>query len=78
MYIEIYEMSVYAQKLTVNLTAICDSFSSLLWDVEYYKCGSFEIYISATPENLSIFQRGRIVGRSDDKRNYGIIEKIQL
>ena len=78
MYIEIYEMSVYAQKLTVNLTAICDSFSSLLWDVEYYKCGSFEIYISATPKNLSIFQRGRIVGRSDDQRNYGIIEKIQL
>ncbi|MCM1506946.1 MAG: siphovirus ReqiPepy6 Gp37-like family protein [Ruminococcus flavefaciens] len=78
MYVEIYEMSVYAQKLTVNLIAICDSFSSLLWDVEYYSCGSFEVYISATPENLNIFQKGRIVGRNDDKDNYGIIEKIQL
>ncbi|MDE5619196.1 MAG: siphovirus ReqiPepy6 Gp37-like family protein [Ruminococcus sp.] len=79
MYIEIYEMSVTpGPKLNVNLVAICDSFSSLLWDVEYYSCGTFEVYISATPENLRTFQKGRIVGRNDDKRNYGIIEKIQL
>lgn len=79
MYIEVYETSVSpGPKLNVQLLAICDSFSSLLWDVEYYSCGSFEIYISATPENLRTFQRNRIVGRSDDRRNYGIIEKIQL
>lgn len=79
MYIEIYEMSVTpGPKLNVNLVAICDSFSSLLWDVEYYSCGSFEVYISATPENLSIFRKGRIIGRNDDKRNYGIIEKVQI
>lgn len=79
MYVEIYEMSVTpGPKLNVNLVAICDSFSSLLWDVEYYSCGTFEIYISATPENVDIFQKGRIIGRNDDKQNYGIIEKIQL
>ncbi|MDE6501121.1 MAG: siphovirus ReqiPepy6 Gp37-like family protein [Ruminococcus sp.] len=79
MYIEIYETFITpGPKLNVQLLAICDSFSSLLWDVEYYSCGSFEIYISATPENLSIFQKGRIVGRSDDKRYYGIIEKILI
>ena len=79
MYIEIYEMSVTpGPKLNVNLVAICDSFSSLLWDVEYYSCGTFEVYISATPENLHVFQKGRIVGRNDDKRNYGIIEKVQI
>ncbi|MDE6425513.1 MAG: siphovirus ReqiPepy6 Gp37-like family protein, partial [Ruminococcus sp.] len=79
MYIEIYETFVTpGPKLNVQLLAICDSFSSLLWDVEYYSCGSFEVYISATPENISIFQRGRIIGRNDDRRNYGIIEKIQI
>lgn len=79
MYIEVYEMSVTpGPKLNVNLVAICDSFSSFLWDVEYYSCGTFEVYISATPENLSIFRKGRIIGRNDDKRNYGIIEKVQI
>lgn len=79
MYIEVYEMSVTpGPKLNVNLVAICDSFSSFLWDVEYYSCGSFEVYISATPENLSIFRKGRIIGRNDDKQNYGIIEKVHL
>ena len=78
MQIEVYKMAVNGENLTVTLEAICDSFSSLLWDVEYYQCGNFEIYIAATPENLRTFQRDRIIGRSDDKRHYGIIEKIQL
>ena len=79
MYIEVYETSVTSgQKLNVKLVAVCDSFSSLLWDVEYYSCGSFEIYISATRDNLKTFKTGRIIGRNDDKRNYGIIEKIQI
>ena len=78
MYIEIYNMIVENDGISINLEAVCDSFSSFLWDVEYYSCGSFEIYIAATPENLRIFQYGKIIGRSDDKQHYGIIEKIQL
>ena len=78
MYIEIYEMAGNGENLNITLTAVCDSFSSLLWDVEYYSCGRFEIYITANPTNLGIFQKGRIIGRSDDKQHYGIIEKIQL
>lgn len=78
MHIEVYRMTVNSLNLEVTLEAVCDSFSSFLWDVEYYSCGAFEIYIAATPQNLSIFKRGRIIGRSDDRRHYGIIEKIQL
>ena len=78
MHIEVYKMAVNGENLTITLEAVCDSFSSLLWDVEYYQCGSFEIYIAATPGNLHTFQKDRIIGRSDDKRHYGIIEKIQL
>ncbi|MDE7365307.1 MAG: siphovirus ReqiPepy6 Gp37-like family protein [Ruminococcus sp.] len=78
MQIEIYDMTAEIGGISVNLVAICDSFSSFLWDIEYYSCGSFEIYIAATPQNLSIFRTGRIIGRSDDKQHYGIIEKIQL
>ena len=43
MQIEIYNMQPDDDALTITLEAICDSFSSLIWDVEYYKCGSFEV-----------------------------------
>ena len=78
MQIEVYRMDAEADSLTITLEAVCDSFSSLLWDIEYYQCGSFEVYIAANPENLAIFQTGRIVGRDDDSQHFGIIESVQI
>lgn len=78
MQIEIYNMIPVEDKLSITLEAICDSFSSLLWDIEYYSCGVFEVYIAASPKNIAIFQTGRIVGRDDDKEHYGLIESVQL
>ena len=74
MQIEVYNMEADESNLTITLEAVCDSFSSLLWDIEYYQCGSFEVYIAANPKNLSIFQTGRLVGRDDDSHHFGIIE----
>ena len=70
MQIEIYNMIPVEDKLSITLEAICDSFSSLLWDIEYYSCGAFEVYIAASPQNIEIFQTGRIVGRDDDMEHY--------
>ena len=78
MQIEIYNMTVLNDKLNISLEAVCDSFSSLLWDIEYYKCGAFEVYIAAYPRNIEIFQTGRIVGRDDDKEHFGLIESVEL
>ena len=78
MQIEIYSMTYDSNSLTITLEAVCDSFSSLLWDIKFYKCGSFEVYISATPQNMEIFQTGRIVGRDDDKEHFGIIESVKI
>lgn len=78
MQIEVYEMSPTESGMTITLTAVCDSFSSLLWDVQYFGCGNFEVYIAANARNLEIFQTGRIVGRDDDKQHYGIIESVKL
>ena len=78
MQIEVYKMDTAEGSLTITLEAICDTFSSLLWDIEYYKCGSFEVYIAASPENISIFHTGRIVGRNDDNQHFGIIESVQI
>ena len=71
-------MNTTGSHVTITLEAICDDFSSLLWDVKYYECGQFEIYIAASARNVSIFQIGKIVGRDDDKTHYGIIEAVQL
>ena len=78
MQIEVYRMTAEDDTLTIALEAVCDSFSSLLWDIEYNSCGCFEVYIAANPENINIFQTGRIVGRDDDNQHFGIIESVQI
>lgn len=78
MQIEIYNLTTTESNITVELFAVCDSFSSLLWDIEYYSCGAFEVYIAASPQNTEIFKTGRIVGRDDDKEHFGIIETVKI
>ena len=78
MQLEIYNLIAEENRISISLEAICDSYSSLLWDIEFYQCGCFEVYIAASPQNVSIFQRGRIVARSDDAQHFGIIESLQL
>lgn len=78
MQIEIYNMIPVGENISISLEAVCDSFSSLLWDIEYYKCGAFEVYIAASPRNIEIFQTGRIIGRDDDKEHFGLIESVEL
>lgn len=78
MQIEIYSLTANENNISVVLEAVCDSFSSLLWDIEYYSCGAFEVYIAASPQNIEIFQTGRIVGRDDDKEHFGIIETVKI
>lgn len=78
MQLEIYSLTALKDQISVSLEAICDSYSSLLWDIEFYQCGCFEVYIAASPQNVKTFQRGRIVARSDDAQHFGIIESLQL
>lgn len=56
MQIEIYNMIPVGENIAISLEAVCDSFSSLLWDIEYYECGAFEVYIAASPRNIEIFR----------------------
>lgn len=78
MQIEVYKIDAEEDSLTITLEAICDTFSSLLWDIEYYQCGKFEVYITANPQNIDIFQTGRIVGRDDDSLHFGLIESVHI
>ena len=46
MQLEIYNLIAEENRISVSLEAICDSYSSLLWDIEFYQCGCFEVYIA--------------------------------
>ena len=53
MQLEIYNLIAEENRISISLEAICDSYSSLLWDIEFYQCGCFEVYIAASPQNVS-------------------------
>ena len=78
MQIEIYNMIPVGENISISLEAVCDSFSSLLWNIEYYKCGAFEVYIAASPRNVEVFQTGRIVGRDDDREHFGLQKMVTI
>lgn len=63
MQIEVYKMTADGDNLTIFLEVIC---------------GSFEVYIAANSQNITIFQTGRIVGRDDDNEHFGIIESVKI
>ena len=46
MLIEIYQMTAAENAVSITLEAVCDAFSSFLWDIEYFQCGQFELYIT--------------------------------
>ena len=60
-----------------EIIGILDDFSSIIWQVDYYDNGSFEIYTTATPENLKVLKKNNYITRGDDD-NVGIIENIEI
>lgn len=69
-YIEVRE------KATRKLIGIVDTATSVIWKSVYYGVGEFEIYVSATPSNISILRKGNYVTRNDNDE-CGIIEHVE-
>lgn len=59
-----------------EIIGICDEYKSIIWRVEYYGTGDFEIYAPCTALNLNLLSLGNYVTRPDDV-NVGIIETLQ-
>lgn len=59
------------------IIGILDTAKSIIWDVEYFGVGAFEIYAPFTPENAQMLQVGHYVTRTDE-RNVGKIEHINI
>lgn len=60
-----------------EIVGYIDAAKSIIWHKQYYTVGDFEIYVQATPANLSLLQKGYYVTRPDDDE-IGIIEEINV
>lgn len=56
---------------------ILDTAKSVIWNIEYYGTGDFEIYAPFTEKNRDLLQDGFYVTREND-RNVGIIDRVQI
>ena len=77
----IYKLSAStagAALLIRTYAGMCEQYTSLLWDVEYYTVGSFEVYLPARSDTLELFQTGYLLVREDDAENHGVIESVSI
>lgn len=64
-------------KNTREVIGLIDTAKSIIWQTQYYGVGTFEIYVSATAENLALLKEDNYVTRID-RDDCGIIEKIEI
>lgn len=69
------ELRVYTEDLA--RVGQADNARSVVWTRRYYEPGEAEINLPLTQENLSLFQKGRIVGRKD-RKEAAVIEDIEI
>ena len=60
-----------------ELIGIIDTANSIIWSSKYYSVGSFEVYASATAENLAMLKEGYYVTRPNNFE-VGIIEHLEI
>lgn len=58
-----------------RVVGIVDNFKSVIWNIEYFGIGDFEIYAPFTPENWQLLRAGYYVTRQNE-RNIGVIEHV--
>lgn len=64
-------------KYTRKIVGIIDSAQSIIWHTTYYGVGDFEIYASASKENMQLLKEGYYVTRPNEI-DIGIIEKVEI
>lgn len=64
-------------KNTRKVIGLIDTAKSIIWQSKYYGIGTFEIYVSASAENLALLKEDNYVTRID-RDECGIIDKIEI
>lgn len=67
---------VEIRDLTLAVVGIIDDAKSIIWEIEYYGAGAFEIYAPFTAHNYDLLKTGYYVTRQDEV-NAAIIEQVR-
>lgn len=70
-------MNIYVMEPTLERVGVIDSYRSLIWTQRYYEPGDFELWIDATPENIDLCRRGRMLYRDMDYED-GTIKSVMI
>lgn len=75
-------MDIFVLNSNFERIALMDEYESCIWNIKYFDVGDFELYISASCENIKLLQRGHYLVRDKDivagcMYNVMIIEKIE-
>lgn len=68
---------VYVLDSNREMVGIIDGAESIIWNVEYYGTGDFEVYASADEAALQYLAKGNYVIRTD-REEIGVIEKVEI
>lgn len=59
-------MNINVMDASLQRIGVIDSYRSIIWTQRYYEPGDFELWLDATPENINLCQRGRMLYRDKD------------
>ena len=76
-------MDIYVLDEKAEILDIVDVFQSVIWTVQYYSQGDFELIVPATKKNIDIMQKDRLLCRDKDItkdtfKNVMVIEDIKI
>ena len=81
MQVEIFSLIANEKQISIDLVAVCDSFSSLRWDVEYYECGCFDKLEKANQDDTLTFEQLGIdrlfIDEAHEFKNLFVATKLQ-
>lgn len=76
-------MDIYVLDEKAEILDIVDVFQSVIWTVQYYSKGDFELIVPATKKNIDLMQKDRLLCRDKDItkdtfKNVMVIEDIKI
>ena len=71
-------MNIYILNKALEIIAVIDSYSSVIWTNRYFECGDFELYLQVTPQLINTLQKDYYLVREGKENNGMIIEYIEI
>ena len=71
-------MIIYVMRDASGIIDLVDVFESVIWNMQFYGPGDFELVVPATLKNTEILKEGRLLVREDDVRDDGFDNVMRI